>query len=73
MSTAQRTILFGALLWSFGFGTGFLFWSRVDVAAPTAVIVHDTVTGCDYVLSPGNGLTPRVDIDGFPFCREVTP
>jgi hypothetical protein len=72
MNAALRTILFGALLWAFGVGTGAIFWSRVDVAPPTAVIIHDKVTGCDYVLSPGNGITPRVDIDGFPLCSEVT-
>ena len=71
MSTAPRTILFGALLWAFGFGAGFMFWSRVDTAPPTAVIINDPVTGCDYVLSPGNGLTPRIDAEGFPICHEV--
>ena len=32
-------------------------------------IYHDALSGCEYVGTPGGGLTPRLNSAGQPVCR----
>jgi len=36
------------------------------------LIYTDDLTGCQYLSRTGNGITPRMGVDGKQICKEVT-
>lgn len=46
---------------------------RTRTESATPVIVHDSVTGCQYLSTPAGGLFPRLLPGGRQLCLEVKP